>query len=86
MLKYFAAKPVKVEALQWLGTNQAEIVAFLPPSILNISLVGQLTLKVGGKAVNLNDWIMRTKQGPTEGEFSVMNPQTFEATYGEVLS
>lgn len=79
----FRKKPVVIEAIQFTGHNDDEILAFARsaahdpevnrPTIAITTLEGTMTAEVG-------DWIIKGVQG----EFYPCKPDIFEATYESV--
>jgi hypothetical protein len=79
----FRKKPVEIEAIQFTGRNDEEVLAFVGenafdpnsdrPTIVIRTLEGDMTAEVG-------DWVIRGVQG----EFYPCKPDIFAATYEEV--
>jgi len=83
----FRKKPVIIEAIQWLGTNQPEVSAFYPSAIfvLDDEKVHQespvlITTLEGTMRCDKNDWIIKG----VNGEFYPCKPDIFEKTYEQV--
>ena len=84
MIKTFIKKPVKIQAVQWTGTNYDEIREFIGyfPKIICGSFGPYMiinTLK-GDHYAFIGDWIIRG----IKGEFCPCKPDIFEKTYEEV--
>lgn len=79
----FRKRPVEVEAVQWLGTNGAEVGGFLGISpevdFPCHPRIGIQTLE-GVMYAEPGDWVIRG----VKGEFYPCKPDIFEATYEEV--
>jgi hypothetical protein len=79
----FRKKPVEIEAIQFTGNNDDEVLAFVGkdaydpisnrPTIVIRTLEGNMTTEVG-------DWVIRG----VKGEHYPCKPDIFEATYEEV--
>jgi hypothetical protein len=79
----FRKKPVVIEAVQFTGRNDEEVLAFVGenafdpnsdrPTIVICTLEGDMTTEVG-------DWVIRG----VKGEHYPCKPDIFEATYEEV--
>ncbi len=85
MIKTFAKKPIKVQAVQWTGYNFDEIMDFV--GIDSLNLLGSFknpdlvinTLE-GDYHALVGDWIIRG----INGEYYPCKPDIFEKTYEEV--
>ena len=80
-------KPIEVEAVQWTAFNIDEIMKFVYPIIPEYmsgfstkcdSIFG-LDLESGFKVVQLNDWIVKTK----DGKIVIYNPEIFKRIFTE---
>ena len=78
-MPFFTKKPVTVEAVQWIGSNPSEILAFCHGSASydrNYSEMVIYTLE-GKHTASLGDWIIRG----VKGEHYPCKPDIFDATY-----
>ena len=78
----FRKKPVVVDALQWLGLNTDEAVAFAGEALCQGNdeyKLGINTLE-GTMFANVGDWIIKG----VKGEFYPCQPDIFEDTYEAV--
>jgi len=83
----FIKKPVEIEAVQWTGKNEEEIMEFckdlIPENrdeqrifLAEDNTLGILTLE-GTMTANIGDWIIKG----VKGEFYPCKPDIFEASY-----
>jgi hypothetical protein len=84
--RMFRKKPVVIEAVQWNGTNDAEIRAFVPEKDLVFPnhVTGFLTIKTleGNMEASVGDFIIKG----IKGEFYPCKPDIFAQTYDSVVS
>ena len=81
----FRKKPVVIEAVQFTGENQAEVLAFCRPNLSKTALDGAQIMKLpviittleGDLTASPGDWIIKG----VKGEFYPCKPDIFEATY-----
>ena len=84
----YRKRPVEIEAMQFIGTNKADVLRFLYPNLSQDAIDGATTMSLpiiistleGDMAVSLCDWIIRG----VKGEFYPCKPDIFEATYEKV--
>lgn len=82
MPKFYRKKPVVIQAVQWKGDNQTEMLRFCErcfskiekDNLVVVTLEGDMTASVG-------DYIIRGIQG----EFYPCKPDIFELTYETVV-
>ena len=78
--RLFRKKPIVIEAVQWMGDNEAEILAFCPTAVR----VGESSLIIptleGDHRAEPGDWIIRG----IAGEFYPCQNDIFNATYARV--
>ncbi len=88
-MKLYRKKPIIIEAIQWDGTNLAELkeweapVTIMPATDGKALIIGTLEDGPNHEAIHvadLDDWIIRG----IKGEFYPCKPDIFEATYEEV--
>lgn len=85
MIKTFAKKPIKVQAVQWTGDNYEEIADFVGGirSVYHLNdeyiIISYQTLK-GDHCLRNGDWIIRE----VNGDIHRCEPDIFEKTYEEV--
>ena len=83
----FRKKPVVIDAVQWTGSNEAEVSDFMGSSPTFKSdptggyTVGIVTLE-GTVTASMGDWIIRG----VKGENYPCKPDIFAATYDEVVA
>lgn len=83
----FRKKPVVIEAIQFVGDNAEEIIAFVGQALpCGIGLSGkceeiQIPTLEGTMKANLGDWIIKG----IKGEFYPCKPDIFEKTHERVL-
>ncbi len=79
----FRKKPVVIEAVQWTGILNVEILNFLPDGVYQ-ALGGDGNLRIptleGVMLASPGDWIIKG----VAGEFYPCKPDVFEKTYEEV--
>ena len=81
----FRKKPVLIDAIQWLGTNEStvKVMAFMNGSmdsiLINPAEGDHLVIETleGKMRADVNDWIIKG----VKGEFYPCKPDIFEATY-----
>ena len=86
----FRKRPVEVEAIQFTGRNQREVLQFIYPSMSEDGLRGAEVMNLpvvietleGDMTAAPGDWIIRGVQG----EFYPCKPDIFEATYEPVAA
>jgi hypothetical protein len=78
MVQKWRKKPVVVEAVQWLGNNQVEIISFCK-DFARIDVGNKLfiTSLEGVMSASINDYIIKG----VEGEFYPCKPDIFAKTY-----
>lgn len=78
----YRKKPIIIEAIQVLGTNDDEVKAFCPAAIDPPATDSRLVIKtLEGEMVAMpRDWIIKG----VKGEFYPCKPDIFEATYEAV--
>ena len=82
MPKFYKKRPIVIQAVQWTGDNQAEMLKFCErcfskmekDNLVVVTLEGDMTASVG-------DYIIRGIQG----EFYPCKPDIFELTYETVV-
>lgn len=83
MVKTFRKKPVEIQALEWTGSNQDELYAFVPAHLRREEEDGlYLSTLEGDHKANVGDFIIRG----VKGEFYPIKPDIFEMTYDMVDS
>lgn len=84
-VKKYRKKPVEIEALIWTGSNNYEILKFMPNNCFEFetndygSELYILTLE-GRMKANIGDYIIKG----VNGEFYPCKPDIFKKTYDEV--
>lgn len=76
----FRKKPVVIEAVQWLGNNLPELIAFIgerPPTDASGLFINTLE---GQMFASPGDWIIKG----VAGEFYPCKPDIFQQTYEQV--
>lgn len=81
----FRKKPVVIDAIQFTGSNQAEVLAFCRPNLSKIALDGAQIMKLpviistleGELTASPGDWIIKG----TAGEFYPCKPDIFANLY-----
>lgn len=80
----YRKKPVVIEAIQWRGTNQTEILHFMGYTNAGTNDDGTRFLLIntleGIMTASQDDWIIKG----VDGEFYPCKPDIFEKTYEEV--
>ncbi|GAG29563.1 unnamed protein product, partial [marine sediment metagenome] len=81
MIRKFRKRPVVIEAVQWSGGNQNEVLTFCK----DIKAWGEggsviIPTLEGNHTANKGDWIIKG----VKGEFYPCKPDIFEQTYEEV--
>ena len=79
MIQKFRKKPVVIEAVQFNGENQSEIISFAGKVAKMEGTLKHLIIKTleGRMSVSSGDWIIKG----VKGEFYPCKPDIFEATY-----
>ena len=84
MIEQFVKKPIIVEAVQWTGKNEHEIMKFVGSHccLVNKSNGKALIINTleGDHYASVNDWIVKG----VKGEFYPVKPDIMEQTYSEV--
>ena len=81
----FRKKPVEIEAIQFTGDNQKDVLSFIYPDMSEDGLIGAQVMKLpvvietleGTLTASPGDWIIKG----VKGEFYPCKPDIFEATY-----
>jgi hypothetical protein len=74
----FRKRPVIIEAIQWTGSNKAEVLAFATDAAIYNDIDGmRIVTKEGMMHASLKDWIIKG----IEGEFYPCKPEIFKKTY-----
>lgn len=78
MAKY-TKKPVTIEAIQWTGDNEYELMEFVGDSLKPADHPDYLEIHTleGVMTADLGDWVIRG----VKGEFYPCKPDIFEQTY-----
>jgi len=81
MVKKYKKKPIVVEAIQWLGNNQHEVLKFIENKGW-FSLASGIIIKTptGQLVADTSDYIIKG----TQGEFYPCKPHIFKDLYEEV--
>ena len=79
MAKY-CKKPVEIEAIQWNGTNESEIKAFVGDAAKFATTSLTIETLEGTMIAQIGDFIIRG----VDGEFYPCKPDIFERTYDKV--
>ena len=82
MVKRYRKLPVVVEAIQYVGSNKLEVVAFTEFKAWGETCTANLIIPTleGSHTANLGDYIIKG----VKGEFYPCKPDIFDATYEEV--
>ena len=80
MIKTFAKKPIKVQAVHWTGNNFDEISSFTNGNIFQYDEKVVIKTRAGYRYIEKDDWIIIG----IKGEFYLCKPDIFEKTYEEV--
>lgn len=84
MIKKYIKKPVKIEAVQYLGNNIEEIENFIDNTVLKYYLDGEVSIGIptleGIIKASVGDYIIKG----VRGEFYPCPPDIFKLTYDEV--
>lgn len=80
MIKTFAKKPIKVQAIQYIGNNYDEISGFTNGNIFRYDEKVVIKTHAGYRYIEKGDWIIRD----IKGEFYLCKHDIFEKTYEEV--
>ena len=81
MIKKYKKKPIIVEAIQWLGNNQHEVLKFIENQGWYSLASGIVIKTLEGKMVaDTNDYIIKG----IRGEFYPCKPNIFKELYDEV--
>jgi len=75
-------KPIKMEAVQWIGTNQVEIYKFGGRHVQEVDMGKLFSIRTFERniIVHVGDWIIKG----VNGEFFSCSPDIFEKTYDVV--
>ena len=78
MVQKWRKKPVVIEAVQWLGSNQVEVISFCK-DFARIDIANKLEIitEEGIMDASVNDYIIRG----VNGEFYPCKPDIFAKTY-----
>ena len=84
MIETYRKKPIKVEAVQYVGENLKEIKKFCKDLI--IDGWGNVYVKTleGRMALSLNDWLIKEPFPTSDRKFYPCKPDNFEKTYEKV--
>lgn len=84
MIEQFVKKPIIVEAIQWTGKNEHEVMKFVGSHccLVNKSNGKALIINTleGDHHASVNDWIVKG----VKGEFYPVKPDIMEQTYNRV--
>ena len=84
MIEQFVKKPIIVEAIQWTGKNEHEVMKFVGSHccLVNKSNGKALIINTleGDHYASVNDWIVKG----IKGEFYSVKPDIMEQTYTRV--
>lgn len=84
MIEQFVKKPIIVEAIQWTGKNEHEVMKFVGSHccLVNKSNGKALIINTleGDHYASVNDWIVKG----VKGEFYPVKPDIMEQTYTRV--
>jgi len=83
MIRRFRKKPVVIEAVQWTGENQSEVLDFFDKFERHkLENDGTITIETleGNHTTKKGDWIIKG----VKGEFYPCKPEIFKLTYVEV--
>lgn len=86
MIKTYRKKPVKVEAIQWMGDNRPEVLDFcntdgkLRASITGVTNIVVVRTLEGNMEARIGDYIIKG----VKGEYYPCKPDIFRETYEEV--
>lgn len=84
MVEQFVKKPIIVEAIQWTGKNEYEVMKFVGSHcyLVNKSNGKALIINTleGDHYASVNDWIVKG----VKGEFYPVKPDIMEQTYTRV--
>ena len=85
MVKKFVKKPIIVEAIQWTGKNEDEVMKFVSQHcFITDNYPNQKTLIIntleGDHVASVDDWIVKG----VKGEFYPVKPDVMEQTYDVV--
>ena len=78
-------KPLMIDAIQFTGNNQFDVLAFCRPNLSPDALNGAQVMKLpvivstesGEEKASSGDWIIKN----AKGEFSLCKPDVFAASY-----
>lgn len=87
----YRSKPSEIDAIQWLGTNGAEVVAFAPgkvalpnpPDTSTLLIIAGVGGQQGWVPVSLGDWLGRN---PDESDLWPIEAARFAAKYEPILA
>ena len=75
-------KPIEVEAIQFTGDNNDELMAFAPDNIDPTTAIGPVSLRLknanGYLDINKSDYVIK---GEKEGDFWVCTEDAFNSSY-----
>ena len=81
----FRKKPIVIEAIQWTGENEKELIDFMLQGGRDYAFCGNGTIDIntleGVHKAKHNDWIIKG----IAGEFYPCKPDIFEKTYEKVV-
>ena len=83
MIKEYIKRPVKIEAVEWTGSNIREIFSFCPVAMLvehDFEVDLEIDTLEGVHKANVGDYIIKG----IKGEYYPCKPDIFKETYYEV--
>ena len=84
MIEQFIKKPIVVEAIQWTGKNEHEVMKFVGSHCCLVDKSNGKALIIntleGDHYASVNDWIVKG----VKGEFYPVKPDIMEQTYTRV--
>ena len=84
MIEQFVKKPIIVEAIQWTGKNEREVMKFVGSHCCLVDKSNGKALIIntleGDHYASVNDWIVKG----VKGEFYPVKPDIMEQTYTRV--
>ena len=84
MIEQFVKKPIIVEAIQWTGENEHEVMKFVGSHCCLVDKSNGKALIIntleGDHYASVNDWIVKG----VKGEFYPVKPDIMEQTYTRV--
>lgn len=85
MVKTYVKKPLEIQAIQWTGDNNEEVLEFGSGSIGLVAVETYSTLCIntleGDMFASIGDYIIRG----IKGEYYACKPDVFDQTYEEVV-